>query len=263
MGGVASDYGARLPAIFVGHGSPLNCVADNAFTRDMRRLGEALPRPAAVLVVSAHWQTSGSFVTAGAHPETIYDFYGFPAELYEVRYPSPGSPQVAALVNEATGGVVRPAERGIDHAAWMVLRNVYPAADVPVLEMSLDLTLDEGEHYELGRRLAALRDQNVLVMASGNIVHNLYEVDWAQDALPDQRTIDYDAWVRDAVAGRRHDELIDYRVANPLSRWAAPTAEHYLPLLYTLALQGDDERIETVHESFQHATVSMRSFITA
>jgi len=179
-----------------------------------------------------------------------------------VTYPAPGSPQVAALVNEATGGVVRPAERGIDHAAWMVLRNVYPQADVPVLEMSLDLTLDEREHYRLGRRLARLREQNVLVVGSGNIVHNLYEVDWAQDAPTAEWAVAYDDWVRDAVAGRRHDELIDYVAANPLSRRAAPTAEHYLPMLYVLGLQGADERIETVHESFQHGTVSMRSFMT-
>jgi len=261
MGGPGSRAGGRLPALFVGHGSPLNCVADNAFTCDMRRLGGALPRPAAVVCVSAHWQTSGPFVTAGARPETIYDFYGFPPELYEVTYPASGSPEVAALVVEATGGVVRPADRGIDHAAWMVLRNVFPEADVPVLEMSLDLTLDERGHYELGRRLATLREQDVLVMGSGNVVHNLYEIDWAQDAAPADWAIVFDAWVRDAVAARRHDELIGY-LAHPLARRAAPTAEHYLPLLYTLALQDDGERIETVHESFQHATVSMRSFMT-
>ncbi len=252
---------ARLPALFVGHGSPLNCVADNAFTRDMRRLGEELPLPRAVLVVSAHWLTSGSFVTAGEQPATIHDFYGFPQELYELRYPAPGSAELAARVGELTGGVVAAdAQRGLDHAAWMVLRNMYPAADVPALEMSLDLTLSERRHYELGRRLAPLRDEGVLMMGSGNIVHNLQRIDWNAEAQPTEWAVAFDAWAEAAVRDGRHDDLVDYLGRGPQALLAAPTNDHYLPLLYSLAWQQPGETAETVHMSFQHSTVSMRCF---
>ena len=251
----------RLPALFVGHGSPLNCVADNAFTRDMRRLGEELPRPRAVFVFSAHWLTSGSFVTAGDRPGTIHDFSGFPRELYELRYPAPGSPELAARVGELTGGVVVTDEqRGLDHAAWMVLLSMYPAAELPVLEMSLDLTLSERQHYELGRRLAPLRDEGVLLMGSGNIVHNLRLIDWSADAEPADWAVAFDAWVEAAVRDGRHDDLIEYLGRGPKALLAAPTNDHYLPLLYSLALQQPDESVETVHMSFQHGTVSMRCF---
>jgi 4,5-DOPA dioxygenase extradiol len=250
---------SRMPALFVGHGSPMNCVADNAFTRDMRALGTKLPRPKAILAVSAHWLTRGTFVTADAQPETIHDFYGFPDALYALRYPAPGAPDVAQRIAAVTGGVVQPAaERGLDHAAWMVLRNMYPAADVPTLEMSLDMSLSERSHYELGARLASLRHEGVLVIGSGNIVHNLRIIDWHEDAPTAGWAREFDTWAADAIAERRHDDLIDYLERGPQARMAAPTADHYLPLLYALALQRPDETVATVHESFQHATVSMR-----
>ena len=253
------DDARRAPALFVGHGSPMNCVADNVFTRDMHALGSTLPRPRAILVVSAHWLTRGTFVTADARPETIHDFYGFPEELYALRYPAPGAPELAQRVAAVTSGMVQPAPgRGLDHAAWMVLRSMYPAADVPTLEMSLDMTLSERRHYELGARLAPLRDEGVLVIGSGNIVHNLHIVDWSEDAPTADWAREFDAWVRDALAERRHKDLIDYLERGPQARMAAPTADHYLPLLYAVALQRPDETVTTVHESFQHATVSMR-----
>jgi 4,5-DOPA dioxygenase extradiol len=258
-GSPSTSAAERLPALFVGHGSPLNCVADNAFTRDLRRLGQKLPRPRAVLVISAHWLTSGSLVTAGKQPATIHDFYGFPQELYELRYAAPGSAELAARVGELTGGeVVADAQRGLDHAAWMVLRNMYPAADVPVLEMSLDLTLNERRHYELGRRLAPLRDEGVLLMGSGNIVHNLLRIDWNVEANPAEWAVAFDAWVEAAVRDGRHDDLVDYLERGPQALLAAPTNDHYLPLLYSLAWQQPGEAVETVHMSFQHSTVSMR-----
>jgi len=254
-----------MPTLFVGHGSPMNAIEDNDFSRAWRALGTRLPRPRAILCVSAHWETAGVAVTADARPATIHDFYGFPEALYAVDYPAPGDAALARRVAALLAPLpVRLADDwGLDHGAWSVLRLIYPDADVPVVQLGIDTTLPAAHHGALARHLAPLRDEGVLVMGSGNIVHNLYEVDWSQDAAPDLRTVDYDAWVRDAVAEGRHDELIDYRRANPISGWAAPTAEHYLPLLYVLGLQGDDERIETVHESFQNATVSMRSFMTA
>ena len=250
---------APLPALFVGHGSPMNCVADNAFTRDMARLGAALPRPQAVLVVSAHWLTRGSRVPSARQPKTIHDFYGFPAELYELNYPAAGSPELAGRVAEATAGAVRPDDQwGLDHAAWMVLRTMYPAADIPVLELSLDVQLTPLEHYELGRMLAPLRDEGVLVMGSGNIVHNLRLIDWNEDAptLPWAR--EFDSWVEAAVADHRHEDLVAYLARGPNALLAAPTPDHYWPLLYALALQRDGESVQTAHMSWQHSTVSMR-----
>ncbi len=255
MGAAATG---RLPALFIGHGSPMNIVADNSYTRDLAAWAARLPRPRAVLVVSAHWLTRGT-VEAGADETnfTIYDFYGFPDELYEKRYPAPGAPDVAARVGALTAGRVLARERGIDHAAWSPLIRMYPACDVPVLEMSLDMSAPAADHYALGRRLAPLRDEGVLVIGSGNVVHNLRTVDWDDDAEPVGWAVEFDDWLAQAVDDRRHDDLIRY-LDHPLGRMAAPTPDHYLPLLYTLALQADGETVTTAHAGIQNGTVSMR-----
>ncbi len=247
----------RQPAIFIGHGSPMNIVADNAYTRDLEKLGTALAKPRAVLVVSAHWMTHGFFVGSDATNVTIHDFYGFPDVLYQKRYPAPGAPDVAQRVVELTGGVVKAAERGLDHAAWAPLIRVWPEADVPVLELSLDLAEPAADHYALGRLLAPLRDEGVLLMGSGNIVHNLRAIDWDEDAAPFDWAVEFDAFVAGAVAERRHQDLVDY-LRHPLGRMAAPTPDHYLPLLYVLATQAEDEQVTTLHEGIQHGSVSMR-----
>jgi 4,5-DOPA dioxygenase extradiol len=249
--------GGRLPALFIGHGSPLNIVADNSYTRDLEALAARLQRPAAILVVSAHWLTRGTAVGADERNLTIYDFFGFPDELYEKTYPAPGSPAVAARVRALSGGRVAPVERGLDHAAWAPLIRMYPAADVPVLELSLDVSAPAAEHYALGRNLAALRDEGVLIVGSGNVVHNLGTVDWDDDAPVVPWAAEFDAWVAGCVEERRHDDLIAY-LEHPLGRRAAPTPDHYLPLLYALAVQGEEDDVRTVHEGIQNGTVSMR-----
>jgi 4,5-DOPA dioxygenase extradiol len=251
-----SDSG-RQPAIFIGHGSPMNIVADNGYTRDLEKLGTALAKPRAVLVVSAHWMTRGFFVGSDETNVTIHDFYGFPDQLYEKRYPAPGAPDVAQRVVELTGGVVQAAERGLDHAAWAPLIRVWPDADVPVLELSLDLAEPAADHYALGRLLAPLRDEGVLLMGSGNVVHDLRAIDWDKDAAPFDWAVEFDTFVADAVAERRHQDLVDY-LSHPLGRMAAPTPDHYLPLLYILAAQSEDESLSTIHAGIQHGSVSMR-----
>jgi 4,5-DOPA dioxygenase extradiol len=247
----------RLPALFIGHGSPLNIVADNSYTRDLEALAARLPRPAAILVVSAHWLTKGTAVGADERNLTIYDFFGFPDELYEKNYPAPGSPAVAARVRALSGGRVVPAERGLDHAAWAPLIRMYPAADVPVLELSLDVSAPAAVHYALGRSLAPLRDEGVMIVGSGNIVHNLRIIDWDEDAPVAAWAAEFDAWVAGCVAERRHDDLIGY-LDHPLGRMAAPTPDHYLPLLYTLAVQAEEDDVLIAHEGIQNGTVSMR-----
>jgi 4,5-DOPA dioxygenase extradiol len=224
----------------------MNIVADNGCTRDLEALAAHLPRPAAILVVSAHWLTQGTAVGADEHNLTIYDFFGFPDELYEKKYPAPGSPAVAARVRALTGGRAAPVERGLD-----------PAADVPVIELSLDVSAPAAEHYALGRSLAPLRDEGVLIVGSGNIVHNLGIIDWDEDAPVAAWAAEFDAWVAECVAERRHDDLVGY-LEHPLGRMAAPTPDHYLPLLYTLAVQAEGDDVLTVHEGMQNGTVSMR-----
>jgi 4,5-DOPA dioxygenase extradiol len=248
----------RLPALFIGHGSPMNIVADNSYTRDLQAWAARLPRPRAVLVISAHWLTRhGVAVGADETNLTIHDFYGFPDELYRQRYPAPGAPEVAARVSALTGGRAAPMERGLDHAAWAPLIRMYPAGDVAVLEMSLDMSAPPAAHYALGRELAPLRDEGVLVIGSGNVVHNLGTIDWDEDTPPAAWAVEFDDWLAAAVDEHRHDELIGY-LDHPLGRLAAPTPDHYYPLLYTLALQRDDEAVTTTHAGIQNGTVSMR-----
>jgi 4,5-DOPA dioxygenase extradiol len=248
---------AKMPALFIGHGSPMNIIAENAYTDDLVKLAATLPRPQAILVVSAHWLTHGTAVSADEQNATIYDFSGFPRELYAKSYPAPGAPAVAARVASLTGGRAVPQKRGLDHAAWAPLIRMYPTADVPVLELSLDLSLPPADHYALGRQLAPLRDEGVLIIGSGNVVHSFAEIDWSPDAVPADWAVEFDQWLAHAVAERRHDDLINY-LRHPLGRRAAPTPDHFYPLLYTLALQGAEERTTTTHASIQHAVMSMR-----
>src|SRR5665647_253386 len=194
---------------------------------------------------------------AGEHNLTIYDFFGFPDELYEKKYPAPGSPAVAARVRALTGGRAAPMERGLDHAAWAPLIRMYPAADVPVIELSLDVSAPAAEHYALGRSLAPLRDEGVLIVGSGNIAHNLGIIDWDEDAPVAAWAAEFDAWVAECVA-ERVLEVADEVVVAPLGRMAAPTPDHYLPLLYTLAVQAEGDDVLTVHAGIQNGTVSMR-----
>ena len=235
----------------------MNIVADNCYTHDLEALAARLPLPAAILVVSAHWLTKGTAVGADERNLTIYDFFGFPDELYRKTYPAPGSPAVAARACALSGGGIAPVGRGLDHAAWAPLIRMYPAADVPVLELSLDVLAPAAEHYALGRSLAPLRDEGVLIVGSGNVVHNLGTVDWDDDAPVAAWAAEYDAWVADCVAEGRHDDLIGY-LDHPLGRTAAPTPDHFLPLLYTLSVQADGDEVHTVHEGIQNGTVSMR-----
>lgn len=253
----------RMPALFIGHGSPMNIVLDNGFTRSLRDLGRTLPRPKAVLVVSAHWLTRGTFVSCASRPQQVYDFYGFPDALYEVQYPAPGSPADAeSVVRRGAGFPVRCSrERGLDHAAWAVLTHMYPGADVPVLELSLDIFRPARDHHHFAKDLAQLRDEGMLIIGSGNIVHNLALMDPAMDAGPFAWALRFDEAVKDALLSGDHIRLVEYDRALPDALLAVPTNDHYLPLLYVAALQQPGERITFTHESIQHGSVSMRCFL--
>lgn len=227
----------RMPVLFLGHGSPMHAITDTACRREWQRLGEQLPLPQAILCISAHWQTRGIYVTAGERPETIHDFYGFPKALYQVQYPAPGSHELAAHVKQLLRHeqVELEPDRGLDHGAWSVLSAMYPAAQVPVVQLSLDVRREPREHYRLAAKLAPLREEGILVLASGNIVHNLslWKPGETQPYAWAQR---FDQAVRDLVTAHSHEALVDYSHLGPEARQSVPTPEHYLPLLYVLAL---------------------------
>jgi 4,5-DOPA dioxygenase extradiol len=246
-----------MPVLFLGHGSPINAIEDNVFTRSLHELGRALPRPEAILVVSAHWQTRGTHTLSTPHPRTIHDFMGFPPELFAMQYPAPGSPALAHEVAEMVGGTCDDTW-GFDHASWAVLHHIYPDADIPLVELSLDATATPAEHFELGRRLTPLRDRGVLVIGSGNIVHNLRAVRWEEGAEAYPWAVEFDEW----VAGRlsEHDDaaLIDYEQLGSTARMAVPTDEHYVPLLYAAAMRRDGDALTFTHTGIDLGSMSMR-----
>lgn len=268
---------SMMPCVFSAHGSPMNIVADNSFTRALVSEAARLPRPEAILVVSAHWQSRGSLVTSSVRPPQIFDFSGFPRELYAVEYRAPGNPALAeriaatlaAPVGEGPTGAgttgasptarVDPV-RGIDHGAWSVLHHMYPARDIPVLQLSLDVDLPPRSHYELAKRLSFLRREGVLVLGSGNIVHSFDEVDFDDDAEALPWAVAFDALVAGKIDSSDIEELVGFGGPNAASRRAFRTNEHYLPMLYALALREEGEPLRHFHASIQNASMSMRSF---
>jgi 4,5-DOPA dioxygenase extradiol len=246
----------RMPTLFLGHGSPENAIADNTYTRSLSALAADLPRPEAILMVSAHYMTDGSALTSAAHPRTIHDFYGFPEELNEVQYPAPGSPGLAADVAELVGGSLD-GRWGLDHGAWSPMRHIWPDADVPTVELSIDLRTSAARHYELGRKLSELPDRGVLVIGSGNIVHNLGAIDWNRPHGGYEWCAAFDAAIAERLEARDDAGLVDY-AALPGGRQAVPTPDHYLPLLYAAAAAGPDAAATTLYEGLEMGSLSMR-----
>jgi len=249
----------RMPAFFLGHGSPMNAIEDNEFSRAWIEAGRSVPRPQAILCVSAHWETAGSQVTAMDQPRTIHDFYGFPRQLYEMRYPAPGSPGLARLIQETvrTASVGPDHDWGLDHGTWSVLCRLFPGADIPVVQLSLDHTQGPAFHYELGKELRPLRHKGVLIVGSGNIVHNLGLLAW-QDVAYDW-ALDFDDRIKQSILAGDHQPVIHYDQLGQSARLAVPTNEHYLPLLYALAVQEPDDQVSFFAAKVTMGSVSMRS----
>jgi 4,5-DOPA dioxygenase extradiol len=251
-----------MPTIFFGHGSPLNALEDNVYTRAWQTLRNTLERPAAIVAVSAHWYLPGTRVTAMERPRTIHDFGGFPPELYEVSYPAPGAPDLARRVAQllAPVRVQLDEEWGLDHGTWSVLKHVFPAADVPVIQLSLDAAQPPAFHHELGRRLAPLRDEGVLVIGSGNVVHNLQTYAWRRRVIePYDWALRFDAVVREAIVKGDHGTLIAYQDLGDDAQLAAPSPEHYLPLLYVLGLRSVGEPARFPTQGIEGGSISMLS----
>lgn len=254
----------RMPVLFVGHGSPMNAIEENEFVEGWRNIGKSIPRPKAILVVSAHWETNGTLVTSVPKPQTIHDFGGFPKALFDVQYPAPGSPELAhetkRIITKTTVGLDE--KWGLDHGAWSVIRRIYPEADVPVIEMSMDYNQGPQYHYELGKQLAALRNKGVLIIGSGNMVHNLRMVAWDKMNEPEYGfdwAIQANEKFKQLIQTGNHKELINYSALGREVQLAVPTPDHYLPLLYALALKEENEAVSFFNDKPVMGSLTMTS----
>jgi 4,5-DOPA dioxygenase extradiol len=253
---------ALMPVLFVGHGSPMNAIEENDFVRGWRKMGEAIPKPAAILCISAHWETSGTFVTAMEKPATIHDFGGFPQALFDVQYPAPGSPGMAAETQKTIHSALVELDQkwGLDHGCWSVLRHLYPDADVPVLQLSLDYNKPSQDHFDLGKELAVLRKKGVLIVGSGNIVHNLRIMDWRRPDSGFEWAEVANSKIKKLVLEGDYKSLINYHSLGKELELSVPSPEHYLPLLYVLALKEDKEQIAIFNDKTVMGSISMSSF---
>lgn len=252
-----------MPVMFIGHGSPMNAIESNEFTEKWVSLGSSLPVPAAILVISAHWETKGSFVTAMQQPPTIHDFGGFPQALFDVQYPAPGSPllasETAELLREHAARL--DLQWGLDHGTWSILRNMYPKAGIPVIQLSLDYELSPRQHYDLAKKLAVLRNKGVLIIGSGNMVHNLRLIEWRKPETGSDWALEANDLFKKLILENRHQELVDYHNLGKAVQMSIPTPEHFLPLLYILALQGIDEKSLFFNDKPVMGSLTMTSVI--
>jgi 4,5-DOPA dioxygenase extradiol len=251
-----------LPALFIGHGNPMNAVTENVYTEAWRRIGKQIPKPKAILSISAHWFVPGTGVTISTSPRTIHDFGGFPHELYQVQYPAPGDPELARRVQEmlAPLPVMLDNSWGLDHGTWSVLRHVYPRADIPVVQLSIDETQPALFHFELGRKLASLRGEKILIVGSGNLVHNLHAYAWGRH-MPDPYdwAVGFETVAKEIMLAGEYRPLIEYEKLGPSAMLSVPTPDHYLPLLYVCATTQQRESITFPVEGVDGGSISMLS----
>lgn len=253
----------KLPVLFIGHGSPMNGIEDNEFSQTWMAMGQYITRPKAVLVISAHWLTRGTHITAMEAPRTIHDFGGFPQALFDVQYPAPGNPVLAAetkaLITNTNVGL-DDHEWGLDHGTWTVVRHMYPDADIPVLQLSIDYGREPQYHYDLSKQLAALRKKGVLIIGSGNMVHNLRMVDWQRLSEPNYGydwAIEMNTIFKEKIGNHSHTDLINYQKLHKAAALAIPTPDHYYPLLYALGLQDEKDTIDFFNDKLVGGSLNM------
>ena len=254
--------GEVMPAVFFGHGNPMNAIQSNTYTESWFQFGQSIPRPEAILVISAHWYGPDMAVSGSASPETIHDFYGFPRELFDVTWPAPGSPELAERVRKLLLPLdVRfDAHRGLDHGTWAVLCHVYPNADIPVVQLSIDERRSPEIHYEIGRLLQPLRDEGVLIVGSGNIVHNLRAYVWGSELIaPFDWALRFESAARQLMLEGKDCELAAYRSMGKDAQLSVPTPDHFLPLLYVLGLRREHEQVSFPVEGIEGGALSMLS----
>jgi 4,5-DOPA dioxygenase extradiol len=253
--------GRMMPAFFIGHGTPMNAIEDNAFVRGWKKAMSDIPKPTAILCVSAHWLTRGTWVTAMERPKTIHDFGGFPKKLFDVQYAAPGDPQLAGLVREQVKGSIVGLDQdwGLDHGTWSVLKPVFPQADIPVVQVSIDISKPGSWHYDLAKELAGLRRRGVLIIGSGNMIHNLGMLDFQLPQKGFDWAIEMDTVFTQLILNGDHPQLCDYASLGKLAKLSIPTPDHYYPLLTTLGLQGPNEKATIFNAQTTMGSISMTS----
>jgi len=253
---------SKMPVLFVGHGSPMNAILDNHYTQNWKNIASKLPRPEAILSVSAHWFARGTKIMNDERPKTIYDMYGFPKELYEISYSAPGSPRIAqcskALVSRDT---TYDNSWGIDHGTWSVLVHMYPDRDIPVFQVSIDADAPPAEHYKIGRELRSLREQGVLLFGTGNIVHNLRLVDWHLANKGFDWAYEFDDYIYESIIGHDHEKIINYNALGSVAKLAVPTPDHFYPLLYVLGASANDDKISVYNKSCELGSLTMTAYL--
>jgi len=257
----AKQQRKKAPSLFVGHGSPMNAIENNSFTKALHKLGNTLQAPKAILVISAHWYTKGSFVSVHKSSELMYDMFGFPDPLYEIEYPAPNASFLLSDLAKIDSDL-QVQTRALDHGAWSVLLHLFPKANIPVMQLSINNTFSMKEHFEMGQRLQKLREHGVMILGSGNITHNLRDRSM-QKENPEIASwaLEFDSFVKEAIEKEDYASLMNYEQLHPYGKHAHPTSEHFIPLLYVAASKYDDDISEFVYEGFEHATLSMRSWI--
>jgi 4,5-DOPA dioxygenase extradiol len=251
----------KMPVLFIGHGHPMNALFDNNFTQTLRTIGKTIQKPNAIMVVSAHWETRGTFVSVNPQPKAIYDFGGFDEALFREKYEPAGHPQLAKSVIEHLPFVKEDHGMGLDHGAWTVLKFLYPKADVPVFQLSIDYTQSPQKHFEMAQALKKMREKGVLIIGSGNIVHNLGLLDWRNiNAKTEDWALEFDSIVKNKLDKSDFGSLVNYQSLGRSAKLSIPTEDHYLPLMYTLGLASPNEKVTYLFEGFQYANISMRCF---
>lgn len=253
----------RMPVFFIGHGNPMNALYDNAFTKKLNTIRNTITKPKAILVVSAHWLTRGTYVSTNPSPKTIYDFGGFPDELFKVKYEPKGSPELAKELKQKINytSVSEDSSMGVDHGAWTILKHIYPDADIPTFQLSIDYSKPPEYHYELAKQLNYLRDKGVVIIGSGNIVHNLGMVDFYNPNNVYDWAREFDTTVKNLLDKGDDNSLIHYEKLGKSAELSIPTNDHYLPMLYILGLKNKGEQVSTLYESLEMGSLSMRSFV--
>jgi 4,5-DOPA dioxygenase extradiol len=259
----SSDSTVKMPVLFLGHGSPMNAIEENEFVEGWRSIGKTVPKPAAVLCISAHWETRGTYVTAMEKPKTIHDFGGFPDELYEVQYPAPGSPDLAMEIKRLviSTQVGLDDKWGLDHGCWSVVKHLFPNADIPVIQMSMDYNMNAQQHYDLAKELPGFRNKGILIIGSGNMVHNLGMVSWNKlnDIYGYDWAIEANEKMKQYILNGDHKQLINYKSQGRSFDLAIPTPDHYLPLLYALALQDKNDTVTIFNDKPVGGSLTMTS----
>ncbi len=253
----------KMPVLFIGHGHPMNAIFDNNFTKSLAAIGTAIEKPNAILVVSAHWQTRGTFVSVNPKPKTIYDFGGFDEQLYQIKYEPNGHPELAKQsIKVATDYTIyEDNNMGLDHGSWMILKHIFPKADIPVFQLSIDYAKPAEYHFQLANALKKMREKGVLIIGSGNIVHNLGSLDWRNiDAKPFEWATEFDELVKTKLDNQDFNALIHYQQFGNAGKMAIPSNDHYLPMIYSLGLAEKFEKIKYLYEGIQYGSVSMRCF---